>query len=169
VRIDELSPTKSLELLRRIVEKRGTNEELQKVAGLCGHLPLALRVAGDFLRLKADWTVERYVQALENERLKWLKVGNAREKDVDYVLKLSSAQLVRDNPGLALRWHFLADWPADFAAAAAAAAWDMDPNDDAVLEDLSELVDRSMVLFDERTFRYRLHDLMKQIAAELFA
>ena len=46
---------------------------------------------------------------------------------------------------------------------------DMDSEDDAVLSDLSELVHRSMVLFDERTFRYRLHDLMKPIAEGLFA
>ena len=45
----------------------------------------------------------------------------------------------------------------------------IDPANPTVLDDLSELVDRSLVLFDARTFRYRLHDLMKPIAAGLFA
>jgi len=169
VRVDVLSPEKSLELLRGIVGTKGTDEELQTVAGLCGYLPLALRVAGDFLRLKEGWTVGRYIEALNQERLRWLKVGDDPQKDVEAVLRLSSAQLVRDNVDLATRWHFLADWPSDFAADAAAAAWDLDTGDEAVLEDLSELVDRSLVLFDERTFQYKLHDLMKPIAAGLFA
>ena len=169
VRVDVLSPDKSLELLRRIVGTKGTDDELRTVASLCDHLPLALRVAGDFLRLKEGWTTGKYIEALNQERLRWLKVGDDPHKDVEAVLKLSSAQLVRDNVHLATRWHFLADWPSDFAADAAAAAWDLDPEDEAVLDDLSELADRSLILFDERTFRYRLHDLMKPIAAGLFA
>jgi predicted ATPase len=169
VRIDVLSPERSLELLRHIVGAKGTNEELRTVAELCDHLPLALRVAGDFLRLKEGWTVAQYINALNQERLRWLKVGDDPQKDVEAVLKLSSAQLVRDDVELATRWHHLADWPSDFAADAAAAAWDMAPDDFAVLDDLSELVDRSLVLYDEKASRYRLHDLMRPIAAGLFA
>lgn len=171
VRLDLMSPEKSFELVRGIVGERGTDDELRRVVELCDGLPLALRVAGDFIRLKTNWTLPKYIQALETERSRWLKVGDEKSKDVDFVLKLSSAQLVRDNADLALRWHYLSDWPADFASDAAAAAWDMDPEKQEleVLDDLSELVARSMVLFDERTFRYRLHDLMKPIAAGLFA
>jgi transcriptional regulator with XRE-family HTH domain len=169
VRIDVFSPEKSLELVRSIVGKKGSNDELRTVTELCGYLPLALRVAGDFLRTKPDWTVAKYIDALKQERLRWLKVGDDKLKNVDYVLKLSSAQLVRDNCDLALRWHYLARWPADFVADAAAAAWEMDPRDPTFLEDLTELVRRSLVLFDEKSSRYRLHDLMKPIAKGLFA
>ena len=171
LRIDVLSPEHSLSMLRGIVGEKGTDGELKAVVALCECLPIALRVAGDFIRLKEAWTVGKYIEALEKERLRWLKVGDDPKKDVDYVLKLSSAQLVRDDADLALRWHYLADWPADFAATAAAAAWDLDAEEHEleVLDDLSELVDRSMVLFDERTLRYRLHDLMKPIAEGLFA
>jgi hypothetical protein len=170
VELDVLSPEKSLELLRGIVgAKKGTDDELRRVAELCGHLPLALRVAGDFLRLKVGWTVAQYIAALNEERHRWLKVGTDPQKDVEAVLKLSSAQLVRDDVDLATRWHFLADWPADFGADAAAAAWDMESDEHTVREDLSTLVDRSLVLFDQKSSRYRLHDLMKPIAAGLFA
>jgi tetratricopeptide (TPR) repeat protein/transcriptional regulator with XRE-family HTH domain len=160
-----LSPDESQALLRGIVGAKGTDAELAAVAGLCGHLPLALRVAGDFLRLKGGWSVGRYIEALEQERLRWLRVGDDPQKDVKAVLKLSADQLVRDDAALAARWHYLADWPADFAPAAAGAAWGADPDDLAVLDDLAELVDRSLVLLDERASRYRLHDLMKPTAA----
>jgi nucleoside phosphorylase len=169
VQLDVLSPEMSLQLIRSIVGAKGTDDELQQVAELCGYLPLGLRVAGDFLRLKVGWTVPHYIGALNEERHRWLKVGTDPQKDVEAALKLSSAQLVRDNVDLATRWHFLSDWPADFAADAAAAAWDMEADELAVLEDLSKLVDRSLLLFDETSLRYRLHDLMKPIAAGLFA
>src|SRR5271166_6286983 len=168
VTIGVFTPDKSLQLLRCIVGMKGSDPELLEVAELCGHLPLALRVAGHFLRLKQGWTVGQYIAALQAERLRWLKVGDDPQKDVEAVLKLSSAQLVRDDVDLATRWHHLADWPSDFASDAAAAAWDMD-DEHAVLDDLAKLVDRSLVLFDEATFRYRLHDLMKPIAAGLFS
>ena len=168
VAIDVFEPAKSLELLRVIVEERGTDNELNEVAQLCGHLPLALRVAGHFIRLKKGWSVDQYIAALKEERLRWLKVGNDPQKDVEAVLKLSAAQLVRDDVELATRWHYLGDWQSDFAPAAAAAAWGINDNL-TVLDDLSRLVDRSLVLFDENTFRYRLHDLMKPIAEGLFA
>ena len=168
MRIKIFSDKKALELLRSIVGEKGSENELCEVAELCGNLPLALRVAGDFLRLKQDWTVSQYIAALYQERLRWLKVGNDPQKDVETVLKLSAAQLVRDDIDLATHWHYLADWPSDFATDAVAAAWDME-DDYEVLEGLSNLVDRSLVLFDEETFRYRLHDLMKPIAEGLFA
>lgn len=169
VELDVLSPEKSRQLLRGILRSKGSDDELHAVAELCGHLPLALRVAGDFLRLKRGWTVTQYIDALNQERHRWLKIGTDPQKDVEAVLKLSSAQLVRDDVDLATRWHFLADWPADFGADAAAAAWDMESDEHAVREDLAKLVDRSLLLFDEKSSRYRLHDLMKPIAAGLFA
>jgi transcriptional regulator with XRE-family HTH domain len=168
VRIDVFTPEKSLQLLRGIVGTKGADAELLKVAKACGYLPLALRVAGQFLRLKVGWTVSQYLAALRKERLRWLKVGNDPQKDVEAVLKLSSTQLVNDDVDLATRWHYLAECQSDFDADAAAAVWEM-KDQNIVREDLSKLVDRSLVLFDEATFRYRLHDLMKPIAQGLFA
>ncbi len=165
VRVDVLPPEESLVLLRGAAGAKGTDEELHTVAALCGHLPLALRVAGDFVRGRAGWTVGRYILALERERLRWLR-GQGR--DVEAVLKLSSAELMRDDEDLATRWSDLADAPSDFAADYAAEIWGLGSDDHDVREGLSELVARSLVLFDESSSRYRLHDLMKPIAAGLF-
>ena len=90
VRLGVLSPTESLALLRGIVHEKGTDDELGVVVELCDKLPLAIRVAGDFLRLYENWSVARYADALrdENKRLARLK-GKTTEKDVEAVLALS--------------------------------------------------------------------------------
>jgi len=167
IRLGIMPSDEALELLRGIAAEKGTDDELRAVAELCGQLPLALRVAGDFLRLKEDWTTAQYLAALERERLRWLK-GNSPDKDVEAVLKLSAAQLVRDNLELAEQWHLLHVFPVDFDIPAAAAIWEVAERDPLVHEDLSELTARSLILFDVTTRRYRLHDLMKPIAEHLF-
>jgi hypothetical protein len=158
----------AFQLLRSILGKKGTDEELQSIIALCHGLPLALRVAGDFLRIKSTWTAERFKAALEREGVRRLKVGTDPEKDVEAVLKLSAQQLVRDNEDLGRKWHLLHVFAGDFDANGVTAAWKHIGKNDDVLDDLSTLVDRSLLLFDPKADRYRLHDLMKPIAEGLF-
>jgi NB-ARC domain len=167
--LDPLPFDEACALFRRTTTAKLIKTELSTIVNLCGRLPLALRVAGDFLRLKEDWPVYRFIAALQQERLRWLKVGTDPERDVEAVLKLSSAQLVRDSVDRATRWHRLCVFQADFDLAAAAAAWETDTNDLSVLSDLSDLQGRSLISFDPNTRRYHLHDLMRPIAEGLFA
>lgn len=168
--LEGLAPEESFSLLRRIMGTRGTQDELLALVKLCCRLPLALRVAGDFLRLKIDWTVSQYIKALqgEGERLRWLKVGTDPEKDVEVVLKLSAAQLVRDSVERGMRWHLLHVFEGDFDRSAAAVAWNAGEKDLSVLHDLSDLENRSLIIFDRNTRRYHLHDLLRPIAEGLF-
>ncbi len=168
VEVDMLLPDEAYSLLRSIIPAKGSRVELTRIAELCGHLPLGLRVAGDFLRLKEDWPVTQDILAVERERLRWLKIGDDPGKDVEVVLKLSSAQLVRDSVARATRWHLLHVFHGDFELGAAAAAWDADKNDLSVLNDLSDMTNRSLILYDRASGRYRLHDLMRPIAEGLF-
>jgi tetratricopeptide (TPR) repeat protein len=87
VQVEMLSVDEAFGLLRRIVGEKGSKTELNRIVLLCGYLPLAIRVAGDFLRLKDDWSVSRYIAALNEERLRWLRIGNDSSKDVEAVLK----------------------------------------------------------------------------------
>ena len=166
--VDLLSVDESITLLRSIIPVKGVQEEIERIAELCGYLPLGLRVAGDFLRLKDDWEVSQYIVALEKERLRWLNIGDDPARNVEAVLKLSSAQLVRDSVLRATHWHLLHIFQGDFDLAAAAAAWHMDENDLDVLSDLSDMTNRSLIIYDSRAGRYRLHDLMRPIAERLF-
>jgi tetratricopeptide (TPR) repeat protein len=171
--LDMLSGEEALALFRRIVEGKGSDEELREVAELCGRLPLAVRVAGDFLRLHEDWKVSRYILALQDEgkRLGRLK-GQTPEKDVEAVLALSAAELVRSNPELAERWQMLSAFPADFDLAAAAAVWNLADDDrpdlTPALDELTALLARSLVQHDGGTDRYGLHDLMRPVARAAF-
>lgn len=168
VQVELLSKDASVQLLRRIIGEKGLRAEVQRIVDLCGYLPLAIRVAGDFLRLKDDWSIPRYIDALNEQRLRWLKVGTDPAKDVEAVLKLSSAQYVQDHLERATRWHLLHIFQGDFTLAAAAAAWDADEHDHNVLDDLSDMRNRSLIIFDAKTGRYHLHDLMRPIAEGLF-
>jgi tetratricopeptide (TPR) repeat protein len=160
--LDALSENEARDLLLRIVgDGRASEAELDEIAGLCARLPLALRVAGSFLAVHRDWTAAEYVAALsdERERLKRLRQDDL---DVEAVLGLSAAQLAREQPELAMRWQMLAVFPAPFDRAAAAAVWDVDEAQ--ARDDFSALFARSLLLYDEKENRYRLHDLMRLVA-----
>jgi NB-ARC domain len=168
VQVELLSRDESALLFHRIIGDRGSKADRHRIVELCGYLPLAIRVAGDFLRLKEDWPIARYIEALEQERLRWLKIGDDSTKDVEAVLKLSSVQLVQDSVERATRWHLLHIFQGGFSLGAAAAAWNADENDNQVLDDLSDMKNRSLIIFDPKTVHYHLHDLMRPIAKGLF-
>ncbi len=163
--LDTLSGSEAQGLLGAILgPDRVSDAELAGLPVACGRLPLALRVAGAFLNLHRDWSVAEYLAALsdERERLRRLRIEGDVALDVLASLGLSVAQLARDRSDLAARWRMLGVFVGDFERAAVAAVWDV-PTDEA-RDGLSALVGRSMVLFDEDSARYRLHDLMRDVA-----
>lgn len=175
VRVDVLPPDEALTLLRHILPTKGTDDELRTVAELCGRLPLALRVAGDFLRLHDNWTLPGYTEALRDEatRLARLK-GKTPDRDVEAVLALSARELIRENPERAERWQLLSVFPADFDVLAVCEVWNLKsgegnaarPDFITTFDELTALLDRSLVQFTSD--RYELHDLMRPIARAAF-
>jgi hypothetical protein len=84
-----------VELLRRILGERRADAEadaVARVAELCGRLPLALRVAGNWLTVRSGWNVEHLVRRLADEerRLGVLAAGDLR---VEAAFELSYRQL----------------------------------------------------------------------------
>jgi len=164
--LDVLPVEEARDVLRAIVgQGRATEEELGAIAGLCGRLPLALRMAGDFLVVHRDWSAAEYAQALADERE---RLGRLKHEDLDVgaALGLSAAQLVRERPDLAARWQMLAVFPAPFERSAVAAVWDVEEGE--AREGLSELAARSLVLYEREGGLYRLHDLMRLVAEDAF-
>jgi len=164
--LDALPMEEACALLQAIVgEGRATGEELGTIVKLCGRLPLALRVAGDFLVVHPDWSAGEYAQALAGERERLARLKH-EDLDVGAVLGLSAAQLVRERPDLAARWQMLSVFPAPFERAAAAAVWGVEEEE--ARDGLSELAARSLVLYEREAGQYRLHDLMRLVAQDVF-
>jgi tetratricopeptide (TPR) repeat protein len=162
INLDAMQKEEARELLQSIMgENRASLEQLDAIAKLCGRLPLALRVAGTFLVVHRDWTVDEYIKALSDER-KRLAQLRQDDLDVEAVLALSVNQLERENSELATRWRMLAVFPASFDRAAAAAVWEVELEE--ARDSLSALLERSLVLYEEETARYRLHDLARLLA-----
>ena len=173
IQLDVLPREDSLKLIHGIMGDRGSVDELALLSDLCGHLPLALRVAGDFLRTSPNWTVTKYILAIRNERdrLHRLK-GATLDDDVEFVLAFSAIMLVKVNPNTAARWQMLSVFPGSFDALAAAAIWDFKDNRDPDImsteDELTLLLDRSLLSFDSESGRYELHDLIQLVARNVF-
>jgi tetratricopeptide (TPR) repeat protein len=165
VDLDLLASEEAAGLLGAIVgEGRATAAELLRIAELCGLLPLALRIAGMFLAMNPHWSATEHIEALadERQRLAHLKLEGNAKLDVAASLALSVRELRRTHTKIADRWHEPAVFPANFDMAAAAGVWDQSAA--ATRDALGVLLSRSMVLYDPAQQRWRLHDLMRDLA-----
>lgn len=158
-----LAPHESASLLRAIAVQAAdprASAEVEAVARLCGHLPLALRIAGTRLATRPAWTVEHLVARLADadRRLATLSAGDL---GVAAAFALSHAQL---SIGARELFRRLAHVPGvDFAATLASVLTGA-PVDDAA-DGLDELVDLGL-LQQSGPERYRFHDLIRLFAQE---
>ncbi|WP_445396843.1 ATP-binding protein [Streptomyces sp. LE64] len=154
----------AVELLTRILGPERVEREAQAardLADLCGHLPLALRIAGQRLAARPHESLTKLADRLRRQerRLDTLRAGDLQ---VRAVFALSYHQL---DPvaRLLLRRCALAAGP-DVSPATAALLAGV-PLDDAELH-LEALADRGLLQTAPTVERYRFHDLLKLFAAE---
>ncbi|WP_410643768.1 BTAD domain-containing putative transcriptional regulator [Amycolatopsis sp. lyj-346] len=129
-----------------------------ELARLCGHLPLALRIAAARLRDRPLWTVAHLAGLLRDEhrRLAELSTG---DRSVGAAFTLSYRQLTEPQQRL---FRLLGEFPGtDFDAGAAAAIAGREPRETERL--LEELVDVHL-LSQPALGRYRFHDLIRDHA-----
>ncbi|MGW5639442.1 ATP-binding protein [Streptomyces sp. NPDC003832] len=154
--VGQLAPKDAGAMLASIVGPERAAAEpaaLADVAERCGYLPLALRVAGNWLATRTGWTVRRLAErlALEDRRLDALSAGDVR---VAAAFDLSYRQLT---PGAARMFRLLTLIPGpDTSAACAARLTGQDLFD--AEDTLEELVEAGLLGADGS--RYRLHDLL---------
>ncbi|MGW3561072.1 ATP-binding protein [Streptomyces sp. NPDC000963] len=160
--LGELSPAEAAVFLTSLVGRERAEAEpgaLAEVAGHCGHLPLALRVAGNWLATRTGWTVRRLADrlALEERRLEALAAGDLR---LSAAFNLSYRQLT---PTAARMFRLLAlvDGP-DAGVAGAARLTGQSPFD--AEDTLEELVETGLLGADRD--RYRFHDLLRLYARD---
>ncbi|HVF57139.1 MAG TPA: tetratricopeptide repeat protein [Pyrinomonadaceae bacterium] len=155
--LEQLPPDKARELLTEIVP-RVTPDLADQICYLCGYLPLAVRAAGSLLEVTVDLDPADYAAQLRDERTRLERIGvdPLIGVDVEASFNLSYSLL---EPEAASVFRHLAVFPAAFDARAEEYICD-DPEH----KYLSELVRRSLVLYDVATARYRLHDLVRLFA-----
>ncbi|MFE9356280.1 ATP-binding protein [Streptomyces olivaceoviridis] len=154
----------TVELLSRIIGPDRVGAEAQAardLADLCGHLPLAVRIAGQRLLSRPHERLGKLVARLATEarRLDALQAGSLR---VRAAFALSYRQLPPRSQTLLRR-------------AALAAGADFSPETGALLAGLTcdeaaacaeELTDAGLLQSDPAGERYRFHDLLRLYAAE---
>ncbi|MFF9045742.1 helix-turn-helix domain-containing protein [Streptomyces parvulus] len=161
VQLGSLSAQESTALLRAVVDDGRVEEDLAaagSVTDLCGHLPLAVRVAANWAATRSNWSLRRLAARLEDEdrRVDALSAGDLR---VNSAFSLSYSRL---SPETARMFRLLSLVPGgDFSAplaAVVAGAELLDAED--LLEDLLE----AGLLMTSRGDRYRFHDLLRLYA-----
>ncbi|MBY8886064.1 tetratricopeptide repeat protein [Streptomyces sp. PTM05] len=164
IELDLLRREESVELMTRIIGAERVAEEAQAVrdlTDLCGHLPLAVRIAGQRLAVRPQERVGKLVTELarEERRLDTLQAGSLQ---VRAAFALSYRQLTPISRTVLRR-------------AALAAGPDFSPETAALLAGTTlreaelctrELADRGLIQPDPSSERYRFHDLLKLYATE---
>jgi DNA-binding SARP family transcriptional activator len=162
--LDVLPPADAMALVRAVAGPGRVPTDdpvLSEIAGLCGHLPLALRIAAALLRHRPAWTPEYLAGMLrvQQRRISTLSDG---ERDLGAAFDLSYHSLTSAQQQM---FRCLGLIPGtDFDAYAAAALTGADPAAAARL--LEDLVDHNL-LIQHAPDRYRLHDLIRLHARTL--
>ncbi|MFJ5880698.1 helix-turn-helix domain-containing protein [Kitasatospora cineracea] len=154
----------SVELLGRIIGTERVEPQAQAardLADLCGHLPLAVRIAGQRLAARPQERIGKLVAQLaeEERRLDALQAGGLQVRAA-FAL---SHRLLGPDARLLLRRAALAAGP-DFSPQTLALLADLPEHRAAVLAD--ELADAGLLRPDPAGDRYRFHDLLKLYATE---
>jgi tetratricopeptide (TPR) repeat protein len=130
---------------------------VEQICKHCGYLPLAIRAAGGLLAITPDLDPLVYATQLADERNRLEHIGaKGVERGVTASFNLSYEGLA---PETARVFRLLSVFPGTFDAAATEVVCD-----DTEHAYLSDLVRRSLVLYDTSTKRYRLHDLARLFA-----
>ncbi|WP_329123167.1 ATP-binding protein [Streptomyces sp. NBC_01353] len=159
--LSEMAQDEAVDLLRRILGDERADAEAEavaRVAELCGRLPLALRVAANWLTVRSGWTVDHLVGRLADEerRLGALAAGDVR---VEAAFELSYRQLTGQAARM-LRLLSLVPGPdMTVAYGAALTATGLFEAED-VMEELVE----AGLLQSAFPGRYQLHDLLRLFA-----
>lgn len=140
---------------------RAEREAVAQLAELCGHLPLALRIAAARLRKRPRWTVRYLVDRLRDDAHRLAEL-NSGERSVEVTLRLSYEGLSAETREA---FRLLGQHPgAEIEVYAAGALLDKRARD---AEDVLEYLLDMHLLQQHETGRYTFHDLVRSFAQNL--
>lgn len=163
ISLDVLPEFEATAMLIRAIGKARAGTEPQTVAelaGLCGRLPLALRIAGQLLAVHPAWPVTKLTQVLAAEQDRLSRLG-AGDLQVRAAFRVSYAQLTEEDARVfrLLGLHPGPDFTAGSAAALAGTSAD---TAELVLARLAE----TFLITESATGRFSMHDLLRLFARE---
>jgi DNA-binding SARP family transcriptional activator len=164
VPLDVLSRADSVTLLRAVTgpeRLRAGDPVLGEIADLCGHLPLALRIAAALLRHRPTWAPGHLTDLLRDQQRRVAALDDG-ERDLGAVFDLSY-HILGEQHQRVFRQLGLIPGPIPDAYAVAATAGTTPDTAARLLEDL---VDHNL-LASPVPGRYRLHDLIRLHALAL--
>jgi DNA-binding SARP family transcriptional activator len=167
--LDVLGDDEATELFTRIVGAERAEADLaavRDVLGICAGLPLAIRIAGARLAARRGWTVRTLADRLADQRRR-IDELTAGDLAVRACFQVSFDALPRTGDGGVDAGHvfrMLGVWQGSSIGLPAATALIGEP-EDPVADALEVLVDAHL-LESPGPDRYRLHDLLRDYAAE---
>jgi DNA-binding SARP family transcriptional activator/transcriptional regulator with XRE-family HTH domain/tetratricopeptide (TPR) repeat protein len=171
VSLGALSPEEAVALLAHMLGPRRCTDRgpvVAKLARLCAHLPLALRIAAANLAVRPGYPIARYVEELASgDRLGAL----AAQEDADTAVRATfalSCDALAPQERRVFRLLGVIPGPDFTAEAVAALGGTASTGIDAAQRILDRLTARHLVQEPEPG-RYALHDLLRLYAAELAA
>jgi tetratricopeptide (TPR) repeat protein len=159
ITLDQLKPEEARTLLLSI-SSRIRFEVANRICELCGYMPLAVRAAGSLLAVTVDLEPADFATELENERTRLERLGNEGiDISVTASFNLSYSRLSKQTARVYRR---LAAFPGTFDSEA-----EISICEDKQHKNLSDLLRRGMVFYENETSRYRLHELVRAFAKTL--
>ncbi|MFC6017030.1 helix-turn-helix domain-containing protein [Plantactinospora solaniradicis] len=162
VALGVLDPAEGRQLLTSIVGTDRVTAEpaaAEQLVRLCGRLPLAIRIAGNRLATRPQWTVSHLVAQLRDQRRR-LTVLTAGDLGVRAAFEVSYRQLDSATAAAFRRASLIPG--ADFDAGLVTAAAGND--EESATQAAEDLVDAGLLL--SLGDRYRFHDLVRLYAYE---
>ncbi|MGN9906301.1 ATP-binding protein [Phytohabitans sp. LJ34] len=164
ISLETMRDNEAIALLTKIV---GTGRladrttQASEIAGLCGHLPLAIRLAGARMASRPNWSASTLADRLRSQRR---RIEQLRAGDMSVVAAFAVSYENLDLRGRLVFRALGLSTGGDIDVTAVAALAGIDATEAA--ESLDELVDGHLV--DESPdARYRMHDLLRQHARDV--
>lgn len=157
-----LSSAEARDLLVTIAPRAGADEHaLAEVVEACAGLPLAVRLAGSFLHVRADWAVDQYARTLRSQGVRLLDQGaaDAGELGVRATLMISYDHLVFE---MRRRWVAISVLPGRITPTSAGFQWGISSDEAVVI--LSEFCRVGLLGWEGVVGAYRMHDLARHVA-----
>ncbi|HET8660193.1 MAG TPA: tetratricopeptide repeat protein [Micromonosporaceae bacterium] len=158
VDLEQLTEAEAVELLKSVCD-RVPPAQARALARACGYLPLALRVSGSVLLNDPALAVSDYLAALADRRQRLARLRDPDDTQLDVAASLALSYAGLDPPTRAVLRQlgvFATDFDTDLAAAVVRA--------DGVAAALHLLLRRNLIGYDPARRRWRLHDLVQDLA-----